>query len=236
MTLKEKIIDNKLPFFTVMIYFSVLLIEPKIFVDGLETTWIYIRQMIEILPAIFILTGLIEVWVSKETILKTFGAKAGIKGKLISVFIGSVSAGPIYAAFPVTQTLYKKGASLANIVIILSAWAVIKAPMLIVETKFLGFDFMISRYILTVPGILAIGYVTSRLVEREDIMSVVKGSSDVLKDKIIEILPGYNCGSCGYKSCYACAEALAGGDEMPGACKPGGEEVEEKIKELKGKK
>lgn len=122
-----------------------------------------------IMPVIFLLTALIEAWVPKEMIMEYLGDESGLKGSFISLLLGSVSAGPIYAAFPVCKTLLKKGASISNIVVILSAWAVIKIPMLANEAKFLSPKFMAVRWILTTISIIIMGYIISKLVKREDI-------------------------------------------------------------------
>ena len=47
--------------------------------------------------------------------------------------------------FPIGKSLLSKGASITNIVIILSSWAVIKVPMLANEAKFLGSRFHDSK-------------------------------------------------------------------------------------------
>ena len=65
--------------------------------------------------------------------------------------------------------LLNKGASIANIIIILSTWAVIKIPMLITESKFLGPEFMLVRWILTTLAIFLMGYITSLFVKPEDL-------------------------------------------------------------------
>ncbi len=65
--------------------------------------------------------------------------------------------------------LKKGGASISNIVVILSAWAVIKIPMLANEAKFLSPKFMATRWILTTISIIIMGYIISKLVKREDI-------------------------------------------------------------------
>jgi uncharacterized membrane protein YraQ (UPF0718 family) len=80
-------------------------------------------------------------------------------------------SGPIYAAFPFCIMLHKKGASIKNIVIILSSWAVIKIPMLLNEVKFLGIKFMVFRWILTVIAIVIFSWITSKIVKDEDIPS-----------------------------------------------------------------
>ena len=90
----------------------------------------YLKEMALVMPVIVILTVTIEAWVPKKVIMNGLGENSWAKGILFLILLGSLSAGPIYAAFPVTKTLLKKGSSIPNIVIILSSWAVIKVPML----------------------------------------------------------------------------------------------------------
>lgn len=52
--------------------------------------------------------------------------------------------------------------------------------------------------------------------------------------KILEALPGANCGGCGYSGCAALAEAIAKGEAKPGSCNVGGAPVAEKIGEIMG--
>ena len=65
--------------------------------------------------------------------------------------------------------MLKKGASITNIVIILSSWAVIKIPMLANEVKFLGIKFMGIRWILTVISIFAMAYFMALFVKTKDL-------------------------------------------------------------------
>lgn len=134
----------------------------------------YLKEMFQVLPVIFVLTAIIEAWVPKETIIKSLGDSSGASGALLSLALGSVSVGPIYAAFPISKMLIAKGASLGNIVIILSSWAVIKIPMLANEAKFLGVKFMVARWFLTVVAILIMARLVAVFVKREDMpVSVV---------------------------------------------------------------
>ena len=58
-----------------------------------------------------------------------------------------------------------------------------------------------------------------------------------LKSEIEDILPGYNCGACGYGSCYGMTEAITNDFEAYKKCKliKNKEEIEKIIKEkLKG--
>jgi uncharacterized membrane protein YraQ (UPF0718 family) len=138
-------------------------------VEAIKNSGYYIKEMLLIMPVIFVLTALLDTWVPKQTIIKYLGKESKIKGTVLSFVLGSISAGPIYAAFPFCVMLYKKGASVKNIVIILSSWAVIKVPMLLNEVKFLGVKFMVVRYVLTVMAIILFSWITSKIVKDEDL-------------------------------------------------------------------
>lgn len=56
---------------------------------------------------------------------------------------------------------------------------------------------------------------------------------DERAEKIREVLPGANCGACGYAGCDAYAEAVAKGAKT-NACVPGGQKVAEKISAIMG--
>lgn len=53
-------------------------------------------------------------------------------------------------------------------------------------------------------------------------------------EKILNILPGANCGACGFAGCDGYAKALADGKSQPGLCTPGGNEVAVKISNILG--
>lgn len=51
---------------------------------------------------------------------------------------------------------------------------------------------------------------------------------------IREVLPGNNCGGCGFPGCDGLAAAIAKGESDPGACPVGGAEVAKQIAEIVG--
>ena len=57
---------------------------------------------------------------------------------------------------------------------------------------------------------------------------------DEKADAVEELLPGANCGACGYSGCAGYAAALAKGEAKPGQCSPGGKEVADKVAALLG--
>jgi RnfABCDGE-type electron transport complex B subunit len=52
--------------------------------------------------------------------------------------------------------------------------------------------------------------------------------------EIEDILPGLDCGACGYPGCNQLAKNVASGDAPPDSCVPGGEEVAKKIADVLG--
>ncbi len=187
---------KKYPFlFSILVAYIILfIVNAQTGMTAIANTGYYLKEMLIIMPVVFLLTALIDAWIPKDLIMKALGEKSGLKGSFIAIGLGSISAGPIYAAFPVAKTLLNKGASISNIVVILSAWAVIKIPMLANEAKFLSPKFMIIRWILTVIGIIIMGYVVAKFVKREDIPleddGLEKGEIKVNRDACI------GCGIC----------------------------------------
>lgn len=165
----NKIKKNPFLFTIFGVYIILFIVNLEKGMSALASTGYYLREMLIIMPVVFLLTALIDAWVPKNVIMKALGEKSGLRGSFTALALGSISAGPIYAAFPVAKTLLKKGASVGNIVVILSAWAVVKIPMLANEVKFLGVKFMVTRWIFTVISIILMGYLVSKIVKREDI-------------------------------------------------------------------
>jgi uncharacterized membrane protein YraQ (UPF0718 family) len=165
-----KFVKNNL-FLTAVIlsYLILAIINLQMGLQGVKNSGYYIKEMLMIMPVIFVLTALLDSWVPKETIIKYLGKDAKAKGVVLSFVLGSVSAGPIYAAFPFCVMLHKKGASIKNIVIILSSWAVVKIPMLLNEAKFLGMKFMLVRWLLTIIAIMVFSWIIAKIVKDEDL-------------------------------------------------------------------
>ena len=121
---------RKLLAVSIILYIVIFFIKADIVYTSLLYLKTFLLEMVQVLPLVFIVSALITEWVPAQLISRHLGSKSGIRGIFYSLLLGSLSAGPIYAAFPMTHSLYKKGASVSNIAIIISSWAVIKIPML----------------------------------------------------------------------------------------------------------
>lgn len=159
--------------FTINLVIS--LVMPEIGLTTFSNTAGNIKEMISVIPPIFILLGLLDVWVDRATMIKYTGKSSGIKGILISFLLGSAAAGPLYAAFPVATVMLKKGSSIFNVLVFLGAWSTTKIPLLTFEAASLGMRFMLTRLALSVIGILVIALLTDKTLtdeEREEIYNM----------------------------------------------------------------
>ena len=151
-----------------IINIGLLIIAPTIGSKSFDITWDSVLEMLSLLPAIFILLGLLDVWVDRATMMRYTGKGSGLKGVLISFILGSAAAGPLYAAFPIATIMMKKGSSLFNIFIFIGAWSTTKIPMLTFEAANLGVQYTALRLALSIVGIILIAGILSRSLTKED--------------------------------------------------------------------
>ena len=110
--------------------------------------------ILKVLPCAFILIGLFEVWVKKETVEKHLGEKSGVKGYVWAILLAGTTVGGLYVAFPVAYSLYNKGAKLSVIFTYIGASAICRIPMTIFEASFMGLKFTIIRLFVSLPLVI----------------------------------------------------------------------------------
>jgi uncharacterized membrane protein YraQ (UPF0718 family) len=147
---------------------AVLAIRPDIGTKSFELTWKNLLEMLSVLPPIFVLLGLMDVWIKRETMVKYMGEKSGMVGVLIAYLMGSVAAGPLYAAFPVAAVLLRKGSRLFNVFIMVGAWSTTKIPLLLFEASAMGLKFTLIRLVLNLFGIAIIAFFSEKLLTQEN--------------------------------------------------------------------
>ncbi len=58
--------------------------------------------------------------------------------------------------------------------------------------------------------------------------------TDKREEKVLEVLPGFNCGGCGYAGCSAMASAIVSGEAPVNGCPVGGSKVAGKVAAIMG--
>lgn len=128
-----------------------------------------LREMLLVIPPVFLLLGLLDVWVPREAMMRFMGQGSGLRGGALAFLLGSAAAGPLYAAFPIASVLMKKGASLVNVFIFIGAWSTTKIPMFLFEYGALGARFAVTRLLVDIPGIVIIAFALKRLLSPAEI-------------------------------------------------------------------
>lgn len=180
MTLISKLLKRYSFFiFMVVITLFIFILDKNIGVKTLSSAQSSFLQMLGILPPIMLLLGLMDVWVPREVLMKYMGDNSGVIGVLLAMLIGSLAAGPMYAAFPFTAVLMKKGAKFSNIIIFMNAWCVTKISTLLFEVSALGFKFTFIRLLINIPGVILMGIIIQYLMNDKDLKSIYSKSNNI---------------------------------------------------------
>lgn len=124
----------------------------------------FLLEMASVLPPMFLLVGLFEVWVPRKVIERYAGLQSGMKAVPWMILLATVQAGPLYVAFPVAVGLWRKGCAPRNVFIYLGAFSAMKIPMLTFEIAFLGWRFSLSRTLISIPVFVVLAFAMERLL------------------------------------------------------------------------
>ncbi len=125
-------------------------------------------SMLKIVPVAFILIGLFEVWIKRETIEKHLGEESNWRGFFWAILLSSTMLGGLYVAFPIAAVLHRKGAKLSVIFTYIGAVSVCRVPMAIFEASFLGIKFTLVRLLVSLPLIISFSIVLGNHLKKKN--------------------------------------------------------------------
>lgn len=159
---------------TIIIISALTLVNKSIGIKAMGIAGFSFKEMFLVIPPVFILLGLLDVWVPREIMIRFMGEGSGLKGVILSFILGSAAAGPLYGAFPVASVFMKKGVKFSNILIFIGAWSTTKIPMFLFEMSALGSKFAVTRLLADIPGIVIIAYILSQVIPKDEITKIYK--------------------------------------------------------------
>lgn len=128
-----------------------------------------IWSMLQIVPPIFLLIGLFDVWVPRETVIKLMGENSGIRGMALAFFLGAFSAGPTIAAFPLALMMMKKGAKYSNVIFFLMVWSSLKLPIVFYQITTIGIKLsMIINITMLVVFIIG-AFISEKILTKQEL-------------------------------------------------------------------
>lgn len=169
MKLKDLIIRYRAPLLSLIILSIFMIIMPEHAPRAKSSVVDQIKTLALIVPPIFLLLGLLDVWVPREIMMRFMGPDAGLRGPILAFALGSAAAGPLYGAFPVAGVLMKKGATFHNILIFIGAWSTTKIPMILFEMKALGTRFALARLAIDIIGIALIAFALKKAIPAKEV-------------------------------------------------------------------
>jgi len=151
-------------FIIISLYFTDMAEGIKAFNISLSNT----KEMLGLIPPVFVLMGLLDTWVPKETFIRYMGEASGVKGVLTALLLGSAAAGPLYIAFPIAMLLIKKKAKLAYVFFFLGVWSTTKIPLLLYEISYMGARFTAIQIAVCIPLFLLFSLIIEKTLSAED--------------------------------------------------------------------
>ena len=125
-------------------------------------------DLIKVLPFAFVLIGLFEVWVNRETVERYLGEESGARGYLWALVLSSITVGGVFVAFPVAYSLHKKGAAFGVIFTYIGASAVCRIPMNLFELSFMGLKFTAIRLAVSLPLVVLSSVLLGRYLKKQN--------------------------------------------------------------------
>ena len=114
--------------------------------------------------AIFMILGILQNFLSKETVGEFLLKFSGFKGIITGALTGSIMMGPVVTGYPIGDYLIKNGASYSLITAFLVSWVMIGLISVTFEYKYLGRRFTLARNIFAFLSALVIAYLMGVII------------------------------------------------------------------------
>lgn len=134
---------------------------PKIIIQALMAGGEMLIGVLPLLIAAFILAGMIQVVVSRETINKWLGKDSGIKGIMLGGIAGALIPGGPYIFYPIAASFLLSGAEIGTAVTFVVAknlWSLSRLPM---EIALLGPKLTFVRFVVTLIFPIIVGLIAN---------------------------------------------------------------------------
>ncbi|NOQ41222.1 MAG: hypothetical protein GQ563_01805 [Desulfuromusa sp.] len=151
---------------TMLLYGLAFLVNPERASLALSSATTTFLSVLLLIIAVFCLVGLLQIWISRDFIVRLLGREGGVKSLVIAALCGTLLIGPAYIIFPLLMEIQKRGARWAVITIVLTSYAV-KLQMIPIEVGFLGWPFTLGRALVTIALAIPTGLLVEAMMEKQ---------------------------------------------------------------------
>ena len=160
----QAIEDYVLLIIAVGVYLIVLALNPELFVSGIRSFSSLFIKVFPIILLVFLLIFITNLLVDEKKITKWFGSSGRWQSWILAIILGIMSAGPIYAWYPLLADLRDKGMDNAYIAVFLYNRA-IKPQLLPVMIYYFGAAFVVVLTFGMIGASIINGLIVNKLVE-----------------------------------------------------------------------
>ena len=140
------------------LYGALYLFFPDRILSALEAGAKVALSLVVPLALVFAILLLVNLFVRPSRVAGLLGKRAGAKGMILPLVAGILSAGPIFAWYPLLKKLKEEGAGEGPMAVFLYNRA-IKPFLLPVMIGYYGWRYVLVLTLLMIPGSLVLGYV-----------------------------------------------------------------------------
>jgi len=134
--------------------------------EGLKQTKDMVIKIFPLLIFAYIVAGMVQVLVPRDTVSEWLGRESGFRGIIIACVAGGITPGGPFVSLPVATGFLRAGAGVGTVVAYLTAWSLWAAGRIPLELGFLGFRFTAIRIICTCFFPPVAGLIARTLFER----------------------------------------------------------------------
>ena len=150
----------------VIVYLFIFLLSPADFIGIAQLLLTLLEKLIPALASVYALVFFINLFLKPKKIARHLGKESGVKGLLIATTAGILSAGPIYAWYPLLADLREKGMTSKLTTVFLYNRAV-KIPLLPMTIYYFGLRFTITLTVLMIAFSVLNGWLVENIVGSE---------------------------------------------------------------------
>lgn len=143
-------------------YVAIAIFDPGRARDAFTAFLPMLGTMLPALALIFALMFLSELFLSPERVERWMGNRSGLRGWLLAITAGMLSAGPVYAWYALLAELRAQGMRTAMLTAVLYARA-IKLPLLPLLAHYFGVRYMVVLSLLIAGFSILIGLAMERI-------------------------------------------------------------------------
>jgi uncharacterized membrane protein YraQ (UPF0718 family) len=113
---------------------------------GVRQGWDTLQRSLALLIVAFLIIGYVDVLAPQELVRAWIGPGSGWRGLLLAEGAGMLLPGGPYVVFPLIAALYRAGAGLGPVVVLVASWAMLALLNFSFEWPFMGWRFTAVRW------------------------------------------------------------------------------------------